>query len=374
MAEPALLSATGESGAWTSLLLAGSVAGIEVGDAPVLAPRTWPSDVTELVWAQLSVVSVGGEPDPAGGENTRVAVAQLAANVTWTTARAADYRLLTWTQSAALWSQSDDIAPLKTNANDDTQLLVNLSATARGIAPGDLVLLDSLGHSALGLVTAVSEQFGSVPYPGATGTPPSLPDIPLAYTALTLSVPSAGTIVKDIVAAGVAVRFGLRDLATLIPTPPATLAALPADVIPPAGFTLAAGGAPAYVEDSTGSGIAVNASPSAAGDGTLTLASTTLTPATFTLAAPLRLLVDLVEVSRGTTVAAESLGMGDASLIGQTFTLKQSPLTYLASDSGYVSTLQVSVDGIRWSEVVSFYGQPPQRPGFRRLTASRCDD
>ena len=126
---------------------------------------------------------------------------------------------------------------------------------------------------------------------------------------------------------------------------------------PKAGFTVAPGGATAFVEDVTGAGIPVSASENS--DGTLTLDSTPDTPASFSLTAPLRLLVDLVDVTRGKTVAAEVLGTGDASVAGQTFTLKQSPLTYLASGADFVSTLQVAVDGIIWNEADTFYGQAP---------------
>ena len=49
---------------------------------------------------------------------------------------------------------------------------------------------------------------------------------------------------------------------------------------------------------------------------------------------PLQLLLDLVPVSRGTTVTGEMLGSGNAALASQSFTLSKSPLTYLASGSG----------------------------------------
>ena len=51
----------------------------------------------------------------------------------------------------------------------------------------------------------------------------------------------------------------------------------------------------------------------------------------------------------------EILGNGDASTPFQHFTLSQSPLTYVAGPgAGVVSTLEVRVNGIRWTEVPSF--------------------
>ena len=52
-----------------------------------------------------------------------------------------------------------------------------------------------------------------------------------------------------------------------------------------------------------------------------------------TLQAPLRLLWDLVTVTRGASVRDEVLGTGDAQRAGQDFTLAKSPVTYLADDA-----------------------------------------
>jgi predicted phage baseplate assembly protein len=72
----------------------------------------------------------------------------------------------------------------------------------------------------------------------------------------------------------------------------------------------------------------------------------------------LRLLTNLVSVSRAKSVASEILGSGDAAVAGQQFVLKKSPLTYLQSGQGYASTLRVHVNDVAWHEVTSFYGQP----------------
>jgi predicted phage baseplate assembly protein len=73
---------------------------------------------------------------------------------------------------------------------------------------------------------------------------------------------------------------------------------------------------------------------------------------------------NVVSASRGETVPAEVLGSGDASFPNQSFVLQKKPLTYLPSPSaqnewGAVSTLDIYVDGLRWTEVASFFGVAP---------------
>jgi predicted phage baseplate assembly protein len=82
------------------------------------------------------------------------------------------------------------------------------------------------------------------------------------------------------------------------------------------------------------------------------------------LVPPLQVLYNLLNVTRGKTVTNEVLGSGNALVAGQDFTLQNSPVTYLTdprSISGYQysSTVSVWVNQVQWSEVQSFYGQPP---------------
>lgn len=78
--------------------------------------------------------------------------------------------------------------------------------------------------------------------------------------------------------------------------------------------------------------------------------------------APVQLYGNVLAVSRGESVWAETLGVGDATAAEQTFTLKKKPLTYLnaANAAGIASTLVVRVGGVRWREVATFYGEDPQ--------------
>ena len=82
-----------------------------------------------------------------------------------------------------------------------------------------------------------------------------------------------------------------------------------------------------------------------------------------------RHLFNLVPISRGKTVSTETLGSGNPLVAGQDFTLAQSPVTYFfdpASISGnnFSSTVSVSVNGVQWQEVQSFYGQPKNAQVF----------
>jgi hypothetical protein len=77
---------------------------------------------------------------------------------------------------------------------------------------------------------------------------------------------------------------------------------------------------------------------------------------------PVRVFGNTIPISRGETVAAEVLGSAAAATPFQTFKLQRKPLTYLPSltaASGYVSTLQIRVNGLLWDEVDSFFGAGP---------------
>jgi hypothetical protein len=362
-----------------SVLLHGTVSSLKAGDELLAVSTSFPTYADS--WTAVTVVSTTPEPDPNGGTNTRVVLSAGDASGAraWMEASAAsNCRLLRSRQTAALWTQTDDSAITE---DSSTQLEVRLSAVVRGISQGDLVYLEGGNATTLGQVTDSTEIFTGVPYPGATDGKP--PDIPIAHTQLTMESPLAGKlshpsytvhsghIVKEshskahanlIFPSAVAVRFGMQDVGRLIGTPRTTLTSLPVTVTPHAGFTVAAGGTTGFLEDANGLGIPVNVT--ANGDGTLSLTATVATPPSFSLTVPLRLLVDLVQISRGKTVAAETLGTGDASVGGQTFTLKNAPLTYLARGTDVVSTLQVAVDGIYWTEAKTFYDQPPDATIF----------
>jgi hypothetical protein len=74
----------------------------------------------------------------------------------------------------------------------------------------------------------------------------------------------------------------------------------------------------------------------------------------------LRVAANVAAASHGET-RTEVLGSGDATVAFQRFRLAQSPLTYVAAagPGGVASTLQVLVDGVRWSELPSLDGAAP---------------
>lgn len=68
----------------------------------------------------------------------------------------------------------------------------------------------------------------------------------------------------------------------------------------------------------------------------------------------------------------EVMGNGNASIADQTFTLRQSPLTYVQAPtpSGMETTLRVRVNGVAWKEVPTLYQQPPTAQVYATLNQS----
>lgn len=266
------------------------------------------------------------------------------------------YRLLKPTADASLWNlTSTDPAPVKNTTNP---VIVSLSATVRSIRPGDLVFFDggTAASSVLGHVTGAGDKMGKTDFPGKTDT-----SIVVPYTRLTVRTPDPATLGGYTTSSPVTVRHTFRDVGSVLPNPPAPLSALPVAVKVHAGFTLRPGVSQALLEDANGAGTIVQVAPNPTSDGTTQLVLTALPPAPETfdppLQLPLRLLFDVVAVSRGTTVKKEVLGSGNAAVVNQRFTLKKSPLTYLANGAGWTAALSVYVDGIRWREVPTLYRQ-----------------
>jgi predicted phage baseplate assembly protein len=98
----------------------------------------------------------------------------------------------------------------------------------------------------------------------------------------------------------------------------------------------------------------------AAGRATLTASDTSGFPSS--LRTPITAFGNLVVATRGESVNGEVLGSGDPTVAGQQFKLKKKPLTYVPAnnDVGRTSTLRISVDGVQWREVGSFFNCGPQ--------------
>jgi hypothetical protein len=84
-----------------------------------------------------------------------------------------------------------------------------------------------------------------------------------------------------------------------------------------------------------------------------------------------RVNANVAAATQGETVR-EILGSGDATVPYQSFTLRQSPLTYVSADTprGSQSTLKVYVNDVLWQEAPFFYG----RGAGERIYIARRDD
>jgi predicted phage baseplate assembly protein len=70
---------------------------------------------------------------------------------------------------------------------------------------------------------------------------------------------------------------------------------------------------------------------------------------------------NVARATHGESVADEPLGSGDATIANQRFRLARPPLTHVAAatPSGAAATLEVWVDGVRWSEAPALHGLGP---------------
>jgi len=361
--DPALL--TGDT-----VLLKGAITAVTPADEVLLLERTWPA--TSARYAIATVRSVQTEKDPRGKPNTRVtfmAAVTLRSGVATTSqaANAVDFRLLRSTQTVHLWPYASATTVISTTT-------AHLDGVARPIRAGDPVLVESStispGARLLRCTATTELVWYANASQGTPQTPPPAPatPIPLLHTQIdvTSDLSSTEATTLNTNRASVVVRYDWHDVGQPIPTPRATVStssALSLVALPPAHFPPMTS-VPVLVEDAAGvgaSGAATNAGgPSATVDDLL--------PAGLTLTAPLRMLFTRIPVSRGSTVAGEVIGSGDATQAAQAFVLQKAPVTYLPggplSGTSYRTTVRVWVSGVEWREVASFYGHAPDAPVF----------
>jgi hypothetical protein len=342
------------------VLVKGTPTSITVGDQLLLLPTDW-KNVSEAL--QVQVTGLVPEPDPHGRRNTRVLL-----NGTGTPppqGDAQDYRLVYPTRTGHL-----STLPAGANVINDTTLV--LDAPARYLKVGDPLVVEAPNPSGPGTVvrlTNYDEQlwYANAPSPSSPTTPPNSstpppPGIPLIVASLTID--AGGADLTQYQPDTVTVYSGWKDVGTLLDTPVQTLTALP-HTLTLAAKPAAPAGAPtaALLEDTNGTGSAVTAVPDA------NSTQVTITGNDATLMAPLRLLWDLITVTRGATVHDEPLGTGDGTQPGQDFTLSKKPVTFLSdfpgrSGDGYSSTVILTVDGRYWTEVPTLYGHGPGEAVF----------
>jgi hypothetical protein len=300
-----------------------------------------------------TVISSSIGPAPSGpGRQTDVIV--TLSGTAPTTLSAAETSLENASQNAALWSIFG--GAVGTN-------IIHLASLVRQIRPGQWILLTAAGGSPAPCLAQVQSAIDVIWDATANVSTPTVPadpmhPVPIPHTQLTLTadLPSGWS-----TATGVTVSFDWISIGTLLDQPVASWTGAPRSLVGSGAANFPAwSGQPVLLQDSTGLGIAVNVG--SAGDRNLTIED--LPDSVPPLQPPFTVLPNILPVTRGRTVANEILGSGDATNPGQDFTLSQSPVTYLQQGAAYASTITLTVNGIPWTEVSSFYGQPPDAEIF----------
>ena len=293
----------------------------------------------------------------AGGKQTVITFTSADAPPAMTASNA---RLQKANQSAALWTVNG-------KAFNATSEVIQLATLARQIRPNDYLVFAAPGLTPqLAQVQSTTDKMGDASSAGSpttvsaggTGKPTPVPVLHTQLTLTSASSPSLNTWLASAGAAAVSVLFGWVDAGVLVDQPQAPWDGVSSSLTPvqPAHFP-SGNSIPVLLADSLGNG--QQALATVASDGSLSLnwPSTTPVPLTPGLQAPIEVYYNLVPVSCGKTIANEILGSGDATQAGQSFKLSKSPVTYLATGSSFASTITITVNGLPWTEVASFYGQ-----------------
>jgi hypothetical protein len=400
-------------------LLKGVISGVKIGDQLLLLEKGWAGSGTDYAIGSIQGVTPG--KDPRGNAYSQITLAQVVSGSDFPAPGAAEsavrYRLLKSSQSTSLYQYSSPadwvssftstfrfipfIPPIGidfTVVSQDPSLtasglsFIDLQSVVRQIKSGDPLLFEdpspgSTTSPQMVSVNGVTELIYYANNPSEPETPPTstrskpVAGIAMPHTQVSFT-PGLGSPWSIRTAL---IRYAWQDVGQLtdqMATDPSwnqdpasgssQLAVSAAD-----GASFASAGEPenAFLEDSVGNGAetGVTAGSDAEQEATLTVPPPNSPPAQppASLSAPLRLLLNLIPVSRGKTVAGEILGSGNAAVSGQDFTLQNSPVTYFQdasgtprSGDGFSSTVHVRVNGIEWTEVPSLYGQPPNAQVF----------
>ena len=360
-----LLSADG-----TTVWVAGQGSGIKPGDQLLLVNAEAISGGTVQAFAWATISATKSQNDAYGEQVTAITFAAALDGIP-SGASASGYVLLRSSQSTLPWSSRP--SSWKTPAIGANN--IDLASITRDLSAGSLALLDVKGSpsdaSVVPTLITVLNYSEVVWFANGDGiTPPAAggaPPIPIPHTHLDFSPFLSAA--WDGNASLVTVRFDWRSVGQLVGVSSAADAAFTSkSVLLATGSSFPAGvDLPVLLQDGNGNGAASFGTVGADGT-TMTLGQVTSIPAAG-LGSTLDVLFDLFTVSRGETVANEVLGNGNTAVASQDFQLKKSPVTYFmdpASLSGdnFSSTVQIWVNGLRWSEVSSFYGQPPNAPVF----------
>jgi hypothetical protein len=371
-AAPSYSSLLSEDG--VSVLLSGVVTSVKANDQLLLLQQGW-NGAANNQYSLVKVQKTAPEQDPWGNTNTRVTFSSVSPALP--SGDPSGYRLLKSTQSAHLSSLS--------GVQAISGSTVALASVVRQIKVGDPVLVTGQVQLTIPIFEEPLERenfvfrnpgFTIAPSPPTSipacvtsysevlaNLPGASPAVAVWYTSLNLTFASALGVDRAFDASTVQIAFAFQDVGTLIGTPSTTLTGETLPLTPPPTGSLPANSTNLMIEDANGNGVQPSSSSITTSNPPSLNLSSDIETANPPLAAPARVLLNLVSVSRGKTVANETLGNGNAAIAGQDFMLQNSPVTYLQdspgiSGDGYSSTVQVWVNNVEWMEVRSFYGQP----------------
>ena len=277
---------------------------------------------------------------------------------------AANSRLLKPNQNAGLWTVNDAHGA---DPAIPTTTTVQMAALLRQIQPGDWLVFTAPGiPSQVVQVLSTADVLGDASSSGGPSTvvasTPAVTSLPVLHTRLTLKSPLFPSLAGA--ASSISVQFGWVEAAVLVDQPiPAWPGSPKLEPIQPAQFP-AVGSTTILLADTAGDGAQASATVAADGSLAINWPTTTTLPLSPALVPPITVYYDLLPVSAGKTVTNEIVGSGDSTQPGQSFTLSKSPVTYLALGSSYTSTIALTVNGLPWTEVQSFYNQPANAQVF----------
>jgi hypothetical protein len=395
--DPELVSNSAGNGP-ASVLLQGKASGLNVGDSVLLVESGWAGGDDGWCWTTIDSLTPTVDPN-TGSTNTVVAFDQSAVwgpsgASTPTYSDSTQFELMKPTQSTTLWTRTSVPPGSQVVASCGTIALLHLNDCVRALLPGQLLLFDGPSASAqtpqnaaLTFTFSCQEWTWVLDSPApsssqtltisagsgssaatATDSSSSSASITYPHTAVWIQTQDNSTISSYNNQTAVPLRFGFKSVGTVVPVPQTQISSLPMDVAAPESYSAPNTTQTAMLVDSTGAGTLVGVSASSDPDpvGAPWTTALTLNPvgmSTQTLSAalqaPFNLYFDLLPVTRGTLVASETLGSGDATQINKSFTLKNGPLTYLSEGATVQAVLRVDVNGLEWTQMASFYGQSP---------------
>ncbi|MGA8087133.1 MAG: hypothetical protein WCA10_07495 [Terracidiphilus sp.] len=335
----------------STLLLNGAVKSITSGMQLLLSPRD-----TNAAPNLITVSALPAVQSTAKGKQTAVTFNVTQPGAALTTA--ATSRVLKANQNAALWTVNGaSIDPYATT--------IQMAGLLRQIHSGDWVVFVAGATAQAIQIASAQDVLGDASTAGGptnVSAGPSPTPIPVLHTQLKLQSAVSSAIIYA--GTSISVLFGWVEAGVLVDQPISAWDGTSANLQPvqPASFPKTSplgtpGASPILLADSAGNGAQASATVGSNGSLSINWPSTTPTPLNPTFTSPITVYFDLLPVSAGKTVKNEIIGSGDSTQTGQSFKLAKSPVTYLASGSTYASTIALTVNGLPWDEVPSFYGQ-----------------